>query len=123
MAATPVRIGFIMTDFRRAIAESPTAKARYGDDARQSDDPIESYFDSVADAQAIADERQALLSVERRRFKVTAKAVDEIAYLDLSNGVPVARFIDRQSAADRDVLISEIIIDLAKQSTTTTLWG
>ncbi|MCW1985611.1 UNVERIFIED_ORG: hypothetical protein M2348_001343 [Sphingomonas sp. R1F5B] len=112
-----------MTGFRRAIAESATAKARYGDDARQSDDPIESYFDNVADAQAIADERQALLSVERRRFKVTAKAVDEVAAFDLTAGIPVARFIDRQSDADRPALVSEIVIDLAKQSTTTTLWG
>jgi len=123
MAATSVRIGFIMTGFRRAIAESATAKARYGDDARQSDDPVESYFDSVEDAQAIADERQALLSVERRRFKVTAKAVDEIANLDLTAGVPVAAFVDRQSDANRKMLVSEIIIDLSKQTTTTMLWG
>lgn len=123
MAATSLRIGFIMTPFRRAISETPSVKARYGDDARKSDDPIESYFDRVEDAQVIADERQALLSVERRRFRVTAKAVDEIAAIDLTAGVPVARFIDRQSDADRNVLVSEIVIDLAKQSTTTTLWG
>lgn len=123
MAATSARIGFIMTGFRRAIAESATAKARYGDDARQSDDPIESYFDNVEDAQTIADERQALLSIERRRWKVTAKAVDEMADLDLTAGVPVAQFVDRLSDADRKVLVSEIVIDLAKQSTTTTLWG
>lgn len=123
MAATSLRIGFIMTGFRRAISESATAKDRYGDDARQSDDPIESYFDNVEDAQAIADERQALLSVERRRFKVTAKAAEEIAEIDLTAGIPVARFVDRECAADRKVLVSEIIIDLAKQSTVTTLWG
>ncbi|WP_333838792.1 hypothetical protein [Novosphingobium sp.] len=123
MAATSARIGFIMTDLRRAVSESPETKARYGDDARQSEDPIETFFDSVADAQKIADERQALLSRERRRFKVTAKAADEFAHVDVADGIPVARYVDREADADTKMLVADIIIDLGRQSSITTLWG
>ena len=123
MAATSARIGFIMTDLRRAVAETASTKARYGDDARQSDDPIETYFDSTADAQIIADERQALLAAERRRFKVTSKAAEELAAIDIADGIPVARYVDRQADVDRKMVVAEIVIDLGRQSAITTLWG
>lgn len=123
MPATPARIGFIMNAFRRAVSEDAEVKSRYGSDARQSADPIESYFDNVTDAQAIADERQALLSPERRRFKVTAKAIEDISALDLAAGVPVARYVDTERDADRAVLISEIVLDFARQTATMTVWG
>lgn len=123
MAATPARIGFILNELRRAVSENSAIKSRYGSDARQSEDPIPSYFDNVADARAIANERQVLLSVERRRFKVTAQAIEEVTALDLAAGVPVARYIDTERDADRPMLVSEIVIDLARQSTTMTIWG
>lgn len=123
MVATATRIGFIQTEFRKATAESDTAFARYGSLARESDDPVETFFDDVADAQTMADERLALLSQERRRFRVQVNGVAEALALDLSAGIPVARYIDSERDCDRNMLVSEIVFDFAKDTTTMTLWG
>lgn len=123
MAATPARIGFILNEFRRAVSENAEVKALFGDDARQSEDPIPSYFDNVADARAIANERQALMAPGRRRFKVTAKAIDELTAMDLSGGVPVARYVDTERDVDTPVLVSEIVLDFSRQTATMTVWG
>lgn len=123
MAAIAARIGFIMSSFRRAIATTQAVKDRHGSLARETADPVETFFDSVDDAQSIANERQDLLSPERRRFKVTAKAVDEVANLDLIGGIPIVHYTDRERGADRTMLMSEVIIDLGRQTVTTTLWG
>lgn len=123
MAATATRIAFIMFQFRRAISTTQQVKDRYGSLARETSDPVETFFDSVSDAQLIADERQALLSPERRRFKVTAKAVDEVCALDFTDWIPVVRYVDEEREANRPMLMSEIVIDLGRQTTTTTLWG
>lgn len=123
MPAIASRIGFIMSEFRRAISTTQAAQDRFGSAARQTADPIETYFDRVQDAQVMADERQALLSAERRRFKTTVKGVEEVLALDLSAGIPAAQYVDTERGADRTVLISEIVIDLDRQNTTMTVWG
>lgn len=123
MVATPARIGFIMEEWRRVIATTSAVETRYGNLARKSDDPIETFFDDVDDAQIVANARQALLSQERRRFRVAVVGLDEVFDLDWLDGVPVARYIDDERDADRPVLVSEIAIDLAKDTATLTLWG
>lgn len=123
MTATPARIGFILEPFRRAVAETPSAKSRYGSRARQTDDPVETFFDEVEDAQVMAEARQALLSPERRRFKVTAKDIDQtVPLLDAAEAV-TARYVDPMRNADRLVLVSEITFDFAKQNAIFTVWG
>lgn len=123
MPATPARIGFIQEEFRRAVAETPAMRTRYGALARESEDPVETYFDSEADAQVIADARQALLGVERRRFKVQTKGIEEILALPFTGDVPTAQYTDADRAMDRKMLISEILVDLGKSTATLTLWG
>lgn len=123
MPATPARIGFVQQEFRRAVAETPDVKTRYGSLARESEDPVETFFDSELDAQAVADERQALLSPERRRFRADLTGAAEVLDLDYSQAVPVARYVDAERDCDRPVLVSEIVIDLGKQSASLTLWG
>jgi len=123
MAATPARIGFIMSEFRRAVSTTQTAKDRFGSAARESADPVQTYFDNVADAQAIADERQALLSAERRRFRVTVQGVEDVADLDISGRIPVSYYVDTDRAADRLMLVSEIVMDFGRQTSTVTIWG
>lgn len=124
MPATPARIGFISTQFRRAIADTPSAKTRHGDLARSSEDPIETYFDSQDDALIMATARQALLSPERRRFECTATGLDEALGLDLAaSTITLARYVDAEREADMIVLIAEIGIDFARQTTTLTIWG
>ena len=123
MPATAARIGFIQQQFRRAVAETPAIKARYGALARESEDPVETFFDSEADAQVIADARQALLGTERRRFRVVVRDAGELLDLPLAGDVLVVRYVDADRDADRPMLLSELVIDLGKQAANLTLWG
>lgn len=54
MTATPSTIGFIGQQFRQAIAETVATKGKHGSLARESENPVETFFDDVADAQVIA---------------------------------------------------------------------
>jgi hypothetical protein len=123
MVATAVRIGFIREEFRRAVSESAEPFSRYGALARESEDPVETFFDSEADAQVMADERQDLLSRERRRFSVTVTDIAEVLKLDYTGTIPVARYVDAERDADLTVLISDITVDFGKNSATLTIWG
>lgn len=124
MVATPARIGFVMEEWRRATATTQLAKDRYGDLARESDDPVETFFDNVADAQVVADERQALLSQERRRFQVTTtRSLEDLLALSMEGQVPVVRYIDPDRNVNRKFLLTEISYDFAKDQATMTIWG
>ena len=123
MPATPARIGFIQAEFRRATSITEEAKARHGNLARETEDPIETFFDNVADAQAMADARQALLSAERQRFAVSVNSPAEIQELNYIGSVPVARFIDRDRAVDKPVIVSEFTIDYARNVAAVRIWG
>lgn len=116
MTATPARIGFIQNQFRRVIAETPSARDRHGDLARDSADPIETFFDSPADAQAMANERQTILSAERRRFQLTVAGLDEAMAVDYLGGlIPLATYIDAERAADMTAMVAEIGFDFSAQ--------
>ena len=123
MTATAARIGFVQNQFRRVVASSGTIISRYGNLARQSEDPIETFFDDEDDAQLVANERQALLGADRRRFKVRTVGVDEFRDLIYAGRVPVATYVDAARSADRPVLISDFVMDLDKQTVTATVWG
>lgn len=123
MPATAARIGFIRQEFRRAVSETDGVTAIHGALARVSEDPIPTWFDSVEDAQVLADERQELLSQNRRRFRIITKGMTELIDLDYKGGIPVARYVDTERGADLSVLVSDITLDFAKQSVSMTLWG
>lgn len=125
MSATPARIGFIQSQFRRVIAETTSAKTRHGEAARETDDPVETFFDNTADAQVIANARQSLLSPERRRFQVQAVGADVGVGVTYAEGIcPLATYTD----AERDVsgmtaIVADITIDFARQTSTFSIWG
>ena len=123
MPATPARIGFIREQFRRAVSETSAIKTRYGDLARESDDPVETFFDSETDAQTIANDRQTLLGAERRRFQVRTTGVTEVLAIGFGGDVPLAHYADTDRAVDANMLLSEIVVDLGKSTATLTLWG
>lgn len=124
MPATPSRIGFITQEFRRVTSETASAQTRHGGLARKSEDPIETFFDNVADAQMIADARQALLSPERRRFSPKVTGLDEaIAINYLSGTIPVAHYIDAERAVDRNMIVTAITLDFSKQQAELPVWG
>lgn len=123
MPATAARIGFITQQFRRVVSTTAQALTRHGNLARQSEDPVETYFDSEADAQAIADQRQALLSVDRRRFQTRVVGLDEVMALDTTGAVPTARYTDSERGVDGLGLVTDIAVDLDKQQASVGFWG
>ena len=127
MPATPARIGFITQPYRKApTAVDATVNDAYGDLARETDidDPIETFFDSIADAQAMADERLALLKEERARFQVGLP--DGLLFglaLDYSQATPTGTVIDPDRDTHRAALITDIGFDFRRGGLTLGLWG
>lgn len=123
MPATPARIGFIQSEFRRVVSTTLAAKTRHGNLARESDDPIETFFDNVADAQVMANARQALLSPERQRFMLTVNSAEEIQDLGYIGAIPVGRFVDSDRAVNKPVILSDFTIDYNRGAAAVRVWG
>ena len=123
MPATAARIGFITQEFRTATATTANPTTRYGALARETDDPVETFFDAEADAVTVATARQALLSVERRRFRVTVNDIQDALALSYAPAAPLATYVDTERSANLTTIVSDISIDLHKQVATMTLWG
>lgn len=123
MAATASRIGFIMQEWRRTVASDATIQTRYGNLARESDDPIETFFDNTADAAVIASARQALLGAERRRFALTIAGIDDALTIATGNAPVSATYRDTERDIDRTMLVAEVAIDLDRERANLTVWG
>lgn len=125
MVATPDRIGLIIQQFR-IVKSGPDAAvvARYGNVARDVADPIETFFDSTADAQTMSDERLALLSPTRRRFTMPAKEIVALpATLPVEQRAPTVTVIDDEHAMNGDCLVVELGLDFEHNQTTFVVWG
>lgn len=123
MVATVARIGFIQNQYRLATATTGSVATKYGNLARQTEEPVETFFDSVSDAETVAAARQTLLSGDRRRFRVQAIGLDEVLALNYVGAIPVGRYTDTDRGADSAVLVSELIIDFNKQAAALAVWG
>ncbi len=123
MPATPSRIGFVQSEFRRVIANTSSVTTRHGALARESEDPIETFFDSEADAQVVANERQTLFAPERRRFRVNVNSIEEVQALTYIGAVPNAHYVDSERLADRKVIVCDMAFDFDKQQSVTNVWG
>ena len=124
MPATAARAAFIAEEFRTVKNDNTTMQTRYGALARQSDDPVPTFFDSVTDAQTVCDERMTLLATERRLFKVNVRGVEEVLALAYASASPVVSFVDPERGITKTVLVSEInAIDFAKDQCVLTVWG
>lgn len=125
MTATAARIGLITTEFRTVESKDTGVQTDYGKDARDSGtDPVETFFDSMTDVQAICTERFNLLKADRRRFKqIVNTAVSFTGALDFSQTTPAAHVIDADRGADLTGAIVEISIDYGSNRTTIVTWG
>lgn len=124
MPATASRIGFIIQDVRNATAgPSASVEAKYGSLARDTEEPLECFFDSVADATVVAQERLALLSADRRRIVTEVSGTETGRSLTFNQATPTARVIDTEKAADLNAAVVEISIDFDAGKTTLTNWG
>lgn len=123
MPATPARIGFILQELRKVTVETPSVATKYGDLARDSDDPVVTWFDDVDDAEAMAQERQALLDVDRRQFRATANGITQALGMDYSQVTPTVHVTDTELAADMDAIVVEISVDFGRDRQSITAWG
>jgi len=123
MPATSARASFVQEAYRRAIAESAEVKAQFGSLARQTEDPMPTYFDSVAGATEMAVERQDLLSPIRRRFTVALSSIEEALDMPVSGTMPVVDYIDPERDVERKALTGEITIDFETQAAGLGIWG
>jgi hypothetical protein len=124
MPATATRIGFVTQATRNVVASDSAVTTKYGALARDTrDEPIESFFDDTADAQAMLDERFALLKADRRRFQVALSGVETGLALDYSQAAPAATLIDAERAMNGACAIVEIGVDFGANKSILTVWG
>lgn len=124
MPATASRIGFITSDVRRAVAGvDASVEAKYGQLARDTKEPLESFFDSVDDALVMAEERLDLLSPDRRLIEFVVSGVETGIALDFSPITPSAtRTVEKYDLSDTAAIV-KIDIDYQNGFTTMDCWG
>jgi len=111
----------------RSYVKSNTAiQTRYGTLARDTlAEPVESFFDSMADVATICDERFTLLSADRYKFQLTlAGIIDMSGSLDYASTAPTVTVVDSEKSANRAAMIVGIgPIDYEANKSTVTVWG
>lgn len=126
MPATAARAAFVAEELRSAVWQDPSVQALYGKVARDTaDSPIDTYFDSMADVQTMANERGALLGAHVRAFRLQlADLVDLDGDFSLATALPGARVRIEEAVADMACAIVSIeSYDTAAETTTLALWG
>lgn len=124
MVATPARIAFITQEFR-TVKDGPTTAVdtKYGAAARKTTEPVETFFEAEADAQAMCTERRTLQGADRRRFVQTVQGEATGLGLTYSTTSPVATVIDDERQANHTAAVSEITIDFQNEKTKLETWG
>ena len=124
MPATPSRIGFITSDFRIVTAGPNTAvETLYGNTARDTAEPLETFFDDAADAQAMVNERLALLEVKRSLVPVSIDGTEFAAALDRALTLPTCRVIDDEQGRNSLALIVGVTVDYNTGRSVLETWG
>jgi len=125
MVATPARIGFISKATRSVLATDGLVTTKYGQLARDTkDEPIDTYFDSLTDANAVLNERFNLLKADRRRFKQTVRGVLDVnSTFAYTQTVPTVTVVDDERLANLSALMVEIAVDPLNDRTEVISWG
>lgn len=124
MTITSARRAFIKSQYR-TVKNGPnaTVEAKYGSSARRTKELIPTFFEIAADAQAMCDERMALLSGDRRRFEQVVSGEQIGMGMTYTSGAPTVNVIDDDGQANHNAVASEILIDFSKQTTKIESWG
>lgn len=120
MPASDTDIAAASRDVVTATYANAAIGARYPSARDGSLEPSRGYFDNLADAQAMANARGALIGTERRRFAVI---IDQILSIDATAGVPQARVIDSEQALDATMIGARLSVDLEQDRTSLEVFG
>lgn len=122
MPATAANIAYVMDGARRsALYTSSARKTDYGNLARDTkDEPFDSFFDSVSDAQTMLNARGNLLCRHARRFDARIQGVMS---LDLSGALPAATVVDDGLAVSMACAVVGFVEDFNTEQTSLALWG
>lgn len=119
MPALPSDIAAAMRQQMVVSAQDATIKTRFPSARDGSDDPVEGFFDSAADAVTAIGQRVSLLGVVRRRFVVGVNDLVEIT----PGTVPTHRVIDAEQGLDASMLLSRLEVDLEQDTTQLEYFG
>jgi hypothetical protein len=120
MTALPADIAAGTREATLSSWQDPAIKARHPGAGDALSPPAEGFFDNAADARAAANQRGALIGVERRRFAVPAA---HLIWSDPTAGVPCFTLIDQEQAVNLTCLAARIELDLDSDITTLELFG
>lgn len=96
MTATPADVARYTQDGFVLTAEDPAIKAAFGDAQDGGDREIEMFFDTVADAQLMLDERFALLS----QASPIHEGIEVEESLGLGSDIPIAPVVPAVTVVD-----------------------
>lgn len=120
MSALPSDIAAASREALSESWDSAAIKARYPGARDAGSPPAEGFFDDPADAQDAADQRGALLGVERRRFAVPVQA---LLWIDPAAGLPTYQLVDADQIVDAPCIPARFEMNLESGETTLELFG
>ena len=113
LTATPARIRRSMRPVEYARVSNATILANRPEAQDGYAKVIESFFDSVADAQVLLNERAVVLQADRSHEAIeTVEAYRIGVNLTVVPNLPRARAIDQTNGFDKTMLIKGLAIDL-----------
>jgi hypothetical protein len=124
MPATAARAEYVKTGYR-TVKNGPvsTVVTKYADAARKTLEPVPTFFEAEADAQAMCAERGTLLSADRRAFNQAVSGEATGIALAYTTTAPQLTVKDTFRQAGHAAIISEFSIDFGKQQTIIQSWG
>lgn len=124
MPAQPSRIGFITQAYRETTAGPLLAVVSlYGNAARKTPDALPTYFDDIADADAMGDERLDMLGVQRSVITAQVDQVDAALDIDITETLPTATVIDDEQDRNGAGIVVGFTIDMNTERSTLVVWG
>lgn len=124
MPATASRIAFITQESRVATAgPDGTVAALYGSSARDTVPPIDTYFDTLADASALALARLNLLKAPRRRIEFGVAGEETSLGFTYKGTTPAVSVTDEERGIDGAAAVVQFGVDFEKGQSMMVTWG
>jgi hypothetical protein len=124
MPATSDRAQYVKQGFRiTEVGPVFDVVAKYGDSARKSIEPIATFFETEADAEAIRNERLFLLSRDARLFNHVVAGEALGLGMTYNVAAPQCTVIDDLRTANYPAVVAEIKINFGNQTTDLLTWG